>query len=388
MDLGVTAPGVIRRYLTIASLTALMFAIAGIPAAASAHQSVTAPRAGRVPWRQAGPGWSVVEYSTASTPGSPKGRATFYLVSPSGRKFPFYRTQPTGYPSVSLIDWSGDRQRVFVQLTAFGDPPRLTYEQISLAAGTVVTRFSLSSEVLPNQYTRPRGDGLLADGFGSHLGEFRYDLTGHLRATLAPGIDLNVLLDAPDGTFIVAGTAAGIDMISNAGRVIGRIRIPVAKPASRQVCAPTRWWTRAILLANCFVQAPYDTERLWLVPVHAGAPKPLTPALRSHGLFIGYFDAWQLPSGLYLQADDAHDTLSVVHQSPYGTRRTIRIPGPAGLSDFIDTALGRRLLIDTGSGVSSTSSLFWYNPVTRAIQYVFRTPPKTRGVFGVVPFGL
>jgi hypothetical protein len=387
-----TAPRVVRRTivwrLAVAGVTTLTLALAGIPAAAAGETSVTGMATAHVPWRQAGPGWAVVEYSTASISESAKGATTFYLVSPAGRKYLFYRTPPTRYPSLFLIDWSGDRKRIFVQQTAFGNPQHLTYEQISLITGTVLTRFSLSSEVLPDEYTRPRGDGFLAQGFGSHPWDYRYDLTGHLRATLAPGTDLQGLLDAPDGTFILGGTATGIDLISNAGHITRRTRIPVTRPASRHVCTPVRWWTRTTLLASCFDLAPYDTERLWLVPVHARRPKPLTPALRSHGLFQGYIDAWRLPSGLYLQADNAHDTLSIVRQSRDGTRRTIHIPGPAGISDFIDTTFGPRLLIDTGSGVSNTSSLFWYNPATRALHYVFRTPTKIYGVFGVVPFGI
>ena len=387
----VTAPGVIRRltgrHLTVAGMTALMLAGAAVPAAASGQPTLSGPRAGRVPWRQAGPGWSVVQYSTAATSGSPKGAATLYLVSPSGRKYPFYRTPPAAFPSLSLIDWSGDRRRILVQQAGSGTSQRLTYEQISLATGTVVTRFSLPSEVMPLEYTRPRGSGFLATGFGSHLGDFRYDLAGHLRAKLAPGTNLFGLLDAPDGTFIAAGASAGIDLISNTGHIIRRIRIPVPKAASGQLCGPTRWWTRTALLARCFVLGPYDTERLWLVPLRGGAPKPLTPALRSHGLFLGYIDAWRLRGGLYLQADNAHDTLSIVRQFPDGTRLTIHIPGPAGISDFIATSRGPRLLLESGVGVSPSDSLFWYNPATRAIHYVFRTPPKTYGVAGVTTFG-
>jgi len=122
--------------------------------------------------------------------------------------------------------------------------------------------------------------------------------------------------------------------------------------------------------------------------MHGGPPKPLTPALRAHGQFQGYIDAWQLRSGLYLQADNAHDTLSIARQSPDGTRHTIRIPGPAGISDGIITTLGPRLLLWSGIGVSASDSLFWYNPATHAIRYIFPTPPKTYGIAGVVPFGI
>ena len=382
---GVMRP-LVGRHLSIAGLTALALAVAVVPAAASARPAVTGPRTG-VPWRQAGPGWSVVLYSTAAVSGAVKGPTTLYLVSPSGRKFPFYRTAPTAFPDITLIDWSGDRRRILVQQTGSGNQRRLTYEQISLATGTVVTRFSLPSEVEPYEYTRPRGSGFLADGFGSHAGYFRYDLTGHVRANLAPRTFLDGVHGAPDGSFLVAGTRDGIDLISNAGHITGQVRIPAPKPASKQFCAPTRWWTRTTLLADCFPPGPYDTDRLWLVPLHGGAPSPLTPALRPHGLFQGYVDAWRLPSGLYLQADNAHDTLSIVRQARDGTRHTIHIPRPAGTSDLITTTLGPRMLLWSGVGISPTGSLFWYNPATRTLRYLFRTPPGTYGVAGVLTSG-
>jgi TolB protein len=380
------------RHLATAAVTALTLALAGIPAAASDRTSVAEPSIGHVPWRQAGPGWSVVEYSTAAASMSAKGPATFYLVSPDGRKYPFYRTASTRYPNWFLIDWSGDRQRILVQQTPSGNPQRLTYEQISLATGTVVTRFSLPIDIQPVAYTQPRGDGLLVEGGGSpsHPWDYRYDLTGHLQATLARGTYLIGLLDAPNGTFILAGNAGNggnIDKISNAGRITERISIPLTRPAKWHGCDPVRWLTRTTLLAECFDPAPYDAERLWLVPLRGGAPKPLTPAIRARGLFLGYVDAWRLPSGLYLQADNAHDTLSIVRQSRDGSEHTINIPGPAGISDFINTALGPRLLINNGLGVSTTSSLFWYNPATRAVRYVFKTPSKILGVYNVIPYG-
>jgi hypothetical protein len=302
----ITAPGHIRRAiawrLAAAGVTLLTLVLAGVPAAAAGRSQVTKMAAAHVPWHQAGPGWAVVEYSTASTSGSAKGATK----------------------AVCCIN---------------------------------------------------------------HPWDYRYDMTGHLQATLARGTFLNWLLDAPDGTFILAGTFSGIDLISNAGHVTRRIRIPVTKPASKHVCGPVRWWSRTTLLADCFDLAPYNTDRLWLVPMRGGPPKPLTPALRAHGLFQGYIDAWRLPSGLYLEADNAHDTPSIVRQSPDGAEHTIHIPGPAGVSDFINTALGSRLLINSGLGVTNTSSLFWYNPATHAIHYVFQTPPQIRGVFGVVTFG-
>jgi len=147
-----------------------------------------------VPWRQAGPGWSVAEYSAASLPGAAKhpvkGRTTFYLVSPKGRKYAFYRTpDAAAYPQFDLIDWSGDRHRILVQRVTSGNVQHVVFEQISLATGAVVSRFSLPADVDPVEYTRPHGDSILALGFGSRSGGIlRYDLTGHLQRVLAPGV--------------------------------------------------------------------------------------------------------------------------------------------------------------------------------------------------------
>jgi hypothetical protein len=374
------------KHLAIGGLTAVMLASVALPAAASEQSALARARTDLVPWRHAGPGWSVVEYSTASTSGSHRGPATIYLVSPSGRRYPFYRTAPMKSPGLLLIDWSGDRRRILVR-TGSLNQPRVAYEQISLATGAVVTKFSLPKLLMPVGYTRPRGSGLLVMGPTTFHRGFRYDLAGHLRATLAPGAKLFGLLDSPDGTFIVAGTTAGVDLISNAGHVTRRIEIPIPKPASQQVCGLIRWWTRTSLLADCSVFGA-STQRFWLVPVRGGTPRPLTPAVRPDSIREFFNNVWRLPSGLYLQADNLRNRLSIVRQAADGKRHTIHIPGPAGLNDFIVGSLGARLLIASGTGQQPSESLLWYNPATRAIRYVFRTPPKAYGVAGVVSFGL
>jgi hypothetical protein len=171
----------VAHRLAIASLAAVTLLPAGVQAAAAAaHVAVPGRHLARVPWRDAGPGWSVADFSAASLSGSVKGRTTFYLVSPAGRKYRFFVTPPAAYPNVELIDWSGDRQRVLVRLVGAGSRFRLRYEQISLVTGTVVNRFSLPFNVGPLEYTRPHGDSFLAYGFGSRAGLSEYSLTGHL----------------------------------------------------------------------------------------------------------------------------------------------------------------------------------------------------------------
>ncbi len=63
------------------------------------------------------------------------------------------------------------------------------------------------------------------------------------------------------------------------------------------------------------------------------------------------------------------------------------MPGPAGYSDSIATVFDGRLLLQSSLGVGGPSSLFWFNPVTRTVRFIFRTPAHTYGVAGVIPYG-
>ncbi len=158
-----------RRWRTAARPVALCvaaLAVAGTVAAAAppAWLGQTAAKlvasVAKVPWRQAGPGWSVVEYTAATLPRAPRpalAKTIFYLVSPAGRKYVFYRAPAkAAWPTLSLIDWSGDRQRILVQVVGSGVPgaPNVL-EQISLATGTVVSRFELPNQVNAPAATQP-----------------------------------------------------------------------------------------------------------------------------------------------------------------------------------------------------------------------------------------
>lgn len=366
-----------------AAIGVAMLALAGTTMAAAAPAARPGARAPGAPWRLAGPGWSVAEYSAASLQGTP-GRTTFFLVSPKGRKYPFYITPAAAtHPTLALLDWSGDRSRILVYRDVGGDNTPTVVEQISLATGTVVSRFKLPPGLQPGGYTRPSGTSMLATGF-TRPGIYRYDLDGHLQKVLARRTQLGIptALDSPSGTFLLSDNVTRLLRISNAGAITRRTRIPDSR-----LCGPVRWWTATTALASCLGNSPHATQRLWLAPAGSGAPRPLTPALRPHGLFLGYVNAWKLGRRLYLQADDAHDTLSIVRQFRDGTRHTISVPGPAGVSDAIITTYHGRLLLQSNIGPGGPSSLFWFNPATRSIRFIFRAPPGTYGVAGTIAYG-
>src|ERR1700722_2036660 len=143
-------------------------AVAGllVMTSATAAAAAPAPQSTKVPWRQAGPGWSVVEYSAPAKSAAAKLSTVLSLVSPQGRKFPFYMSpRAADHELPDLVDWSGDRQRVLIQYGRSANAETLSYQQISLATGAVLTRFKLPLKISPIAFTRPAGASLLVAGF-------------------------------------------------------------------------------------------------------------------------------------------------------------------------------------------------------------------------------
>src|SRR5215472_10713562 len=128
----------------VAAAIAAAVSTAGAALAAPTDHTVKATSS-LVPLRQVGLGWSIVEYSAAKVPPhAAKGKTTLYAVSPSGRKFAFYSwpaSAGTGLSAFSLVDWSGDKQRVLVA-NGFN---RL--EQISVVTGKVISSFKVPAGV-------------------------------------------------------------------------------------------------------------------------------------------------------------------------------------------------------------------------------------------------
>jgi TolB protein len=102
----------------------------------------------------------------------------------------------------------------------------------------------------------------------------------------------------PSGTDFVTGTSYGLKLASNSGAQIRKLPVP---GTSANTCNPARWWKSGTVLASC---APPNSAipELWLVPVSGARPTALTPRRSASSGDLGDLDAWQLPSGLYLQA--------------------------------------------------------------------------------------
>jgi hypothetical protein len=256
----------------------------------------------------------------------------------------------------------------------YGTPANV--EQVSLVTGKVVGKFKLPSDLFPIGYTRPDGLNLLAISDDGQL--VRYDLQGHRQLVLgSAGKGAVSALYSPDGTSVITTAAKGLEQVSNAGGIIKRL--PAAAPVV--TCFPNRWWSAGTVLASCYA-GRHSHGRLWLFNVGTGRSRPLTPASIPTSSMGG---AWQLGGKLYVQADAACQHIDQVYRN--NSVRPVKVPGnPDAL--MVDSFGARLLLSGMPKCEYTDSSLFWFNPATRALSYVFHPRGATIGVARIAPFGL
>jgi hypothetical protein len=340
-----------------------------------ARAATTQPR---IPWSKAGPGWSLVEYSlgTAGEPAKP-GPTTLYLISPSGQRYTLDRWSPKG-GIPALLGWSGDKTRALL-LTGSGK-----LEQLTLATGKV-SRFSLAGQADAVGYTRPTGQQIigttLTKSGNTMIG--RYSLTGRLVKELTVTSNGAGVISAADGATLVAATSRGVELISNAGGVIRSLPVP---GAAASTCQPIRWWSAGAVLATCgSSNTANPAPRLWVVPVNGARPAALTPQRSSQSRDLGDLDAWRISGGTYLQAAGPCGTVQIFRQAPDGSISLITPAGTTG-NDVIGTVYGPRMLLNAQTGCPGSRSLLWYDPRTKAEQWLLRTPGTEIGVISAVPY--
>ena len=358
-----------------------VIAAAGASAGTAAAQPRTVAQAGtgaqaRVPWASVGTGWVLAEY----TNGTPAKHAatTLYLVSPHGTRYSLYAWRASANIAPQLLAWSGDKTRALVSTGTDG-----YLAQLDLRTGKL-TRFRLAGRPAALGYTMPDGLNILGVGFtakGATLA--RYSLTGKLVKVLIsdPAADNGVY--SSDGRTLAVSGAKGLRLVSNAGGIIRQLPVPGTDP--NLGCTPVRWWNAGTILAECEARGTY-IGRLWLVPAGGGKPAALTPQRKPSGPDYGDLDAWRLTSGLYLQSAGACGTLEFNKQAPNGSVTPVKVPGTLNVSTRIVTALGPRLLIEAITGCGGSQSLLWFNPGTKAEQWLFKTPGNAIGVQAAVAY--
>jgi TolB protein len=367
----------LRRTSLTAIVTAALSAVL-LTAAATVGAAAAQPAAGTarvsVPWNRVGAGWVLTQYTSAAPVGR-TGPAELYLISPSGTRYQLARW-PNWRSAPQLIAWSPDGQRALFQVFSGKGGTQV----LTLATGQVST-FVMRGEANPIGFTTPHGLNIVAgQPSGSGISLARYSLSGRLLQRLGYSADGQVLY-TPSGTEFATGTRTGLKLVSNGGALIRNLPVRGMSPNS---CNPVRWWNSATILASC---VPPNTAipQLWLVPVSGAHPTALTPRRTVSSGDLGDLDAWQLPSGLYLQAAGPCAVLQIFKQARNGSITLVTVPHTAS-DNRVLTAFGSRLLIQAPTSCTGSDSLLWFNPATRAEHWLIRAPRNVIGVAAAIPF--
>jgi hypothetical protein len=282
----------------------------------------------QIPWNRVGSGWILATWELApnpareqSPPASPPPRqppVTLYLFDPAGARYAVTTFQPwpaagPGAPGQTpwLADWSGDgKHALFEDINA--DIGHTTVIEVDLATGAKQTvTVNTPGYAGRSTYSRPNGQAILLSGSktnsparsspGGYTNVLeRFDLSGtkqltfptdHLGAAAKFGGNY---LQTPDGSQLVLSTDNGMVVVTNDGSVARQLPMP----APRNSCQPVRWWTSTVILAACEAPSMGMGMQLWQVPLAGAAPTALTPV---DGHEIGYLNAWQIPSGTFLE---------------------------------------------------------------------------------------
>ena len=372
-----------RTPLTVivaAVLSALLLAIgttAGVAAAQPAGhaQAARAAQPAGVPWGRVGPGWVLAQYTTAAPEGGKTGPVVLYLISPGGARYQLARWPDFRF-APQLLAWSPDGKRALFQV--FSGQGGVA--QLTLATGRM-TSFVMPGAANPIGYTTPNGLNIVAgrpSGNGTILA--RYSLSGRLVQSLGYSAD-GQMLYTPSGTEFVTGASRGLKLVSNHGSLIRNL--PVAR-AGASTCNPVRWWNGGTVLASCTPPGS-AAPQLWLVPVGGAHPKALTPPRNPSSGDLGDLDAWQLSSGLYLQAAGPCGVLQIFRQARGGSIKLVTVPHTNGDNQVL-TARGSRLLVQAPAECTGGVSLLWYDPGKRAEQWLIRAPGNVTGVASALPF--
>lgn len=329
-----------------------------------------------MPWARVGPGWELAQY-TSGTRARPA-VTTLYLVSPGGSRYSLYTWPASANAAPGLLAWSGDKTRALLDEGAGGQ-----VAQLNLVTGKL-SRFRLAGQASALGYTRPDGLNVLGVRVSGSVATLtRYSLTGQLVKVLATGRNSVDGVYSSGGTTLAVSGPGGLRLVSNAGRVIRQLPVPGTSPVLG--CTPVRWWNTGTILADCDAKSS-SIARLWLVPASGARPAALTPQRNGSGPDLGDIGAWTLTSGLYLQSVGACGTLELNRQAANGSVAAVTVPGTPNTHNLIVTALGPRLLVDAGSGCGAGNSLLWYNPGSRAEQWLLKAPADATGVLAVDPY--
>jgi TolB protein len=292
---------------------------------------------------------------------------TLYLVDPAGGRYPI-TTFPTG-STARLVGWSGDGSHALFHAAKPGSLSNGTAISVDLRSGNQTT-FAVAGGS-PIGYARPDGTAVLVGKghYGDRPSLERVDLAGNQELIYPLGEDYKGgALPTPDGTQVVLGSSKGLALVGNDGTP-GKA-LPV--PGELTACSPVRWWTSGVVLARCGAAVRFSSAgQLWQVPVDGTTPIALTAVNSAQGDDPGFrgdygdVDAWQLPSGTFLQSLGACGTLFLSRLTPDGHTTQVNVPGVSS-SVIVNGVSGDKLVLVAKAGCGPGTSLLTYDPATNS----------------------
>jgi hypothetical protein len=341
-----------------------------------------------IPWSKVGPGWMLAlwspvighrpgEMSAPNEPTREEASTTLYLVDPAGGRYPITIFPKGSAPS--FVDWSGDGSHALFDMVEPGSVSGGTGITVDLRHGKQTTIPGANGG--PIGYARPDGTAVLIGkgqyGRGRASLE-RIDLAGNQELTYPVGPDYKGgALPTPDGTQVVLGLSKGLALMGNDGTP-GKA-LPV--PGKLSECAPVRWWTATVVLAHCDDPSVLfsSTGQLWQVPTDGTTPTALTAVNSGQeddpgfGGDIGDVDAWQLPSGTFLQSLGACGTLFLSRLTPDGHTTRVNVPG-VSTSVLVNGVSGDKLVLVAKAGCGPGTSLVTYDPAANTSTVLLGSP--------------
>lgn len=351
--------------------------------------------ASQIPWNQVGDGWILATWSQASdaSGGPSKGAVTLYLFDPAGGRYAITSLPPEpgndGQTPV-LASWSGDaRHALFQDIWDRDGNTRMIEVDVATGAKHTLT----AQRRVSAAYSRPTGQAILLSGTkpitpgagpsnaNANTLE-RVDLNGNKQLTLptdqlgSAGKFNGDFLQTPDGSQLVLGTDNGMVVVSNNG-VIAR-QLPM--PAPTTSCRPVRWWNPTVILAACVPPRNVDMGmQLWQVPLAGGSPTRLVAPTEES---LGYLNAWQIPSGTFLENVPGCGGDGLLFRLTTGMQTTqVIVPGvDRDKTVRVVGVTGDKLLLKTTGGCGSHAMVLRiYDPAANTAT-VLPSPPGSGSV--------
>jgi hypothetical protein len=363
--------------------------------------------ASQIPWNQVAPGWILAAWSLAPglNPGQtpPAGQPsvaplTLYLLDPAGGRYtistiPLLPSVGPGDPGHTpmLVDWSGDGKHALLE--DYGVAPNgqghTTITEVDLATGAKQT-FAVATQGVRAAYSRPSGQSILLSNFGGSKRGWtldRVDPGGKKQLTFPTDLGTagkfnGSYLESSDGTQLVLGTGHGLVVIGDDG-VVAR-QLPPPGPLAD--CSPIRWWTATVILARCDAPSPSPGSQLWQVSVDGKAPAALTAVNTGQedsgfGNDLGDVDAWQLPSGTFLQSEAGCGVGFLSRLTPDMHTTPVSVPGvDNGRGVRVTGAAADKLVLEAKMGCGSGISLLTFDPAANTSSVLLGPPVNGGGV--------